>query len=172
MAVALMERQCDVYTRKLAKTCKTTGLNLQLFLRSCFTCLSVFPSSAQGGDLLARRRHAAPFSYRRHYQQEGLPHPLHEHQVPGEPSYEEMTSHAHTVTLTFTMATRKVQHVPSSRTHRQMRTFVAICQPPEEDDTHVNICLPLRLHTGHRTLRWDRKNKDTIKNVGDVLMIE
>lgn len=37
------------------------------------------------------------------------------------------------------------------------RTDVDACQQREEDDTYVNICPPLWLHTGRRTLRWDRK---------------
>lgn len=53
-----------------------------------------FLSSATGGHLLAWERHAHPLSQRRHNQQEGLPPPLPERQVPGEPSHQEMTSHA------------------------------------------------------------------------------
>lgn len=149
-------------------------------LRNCLTCLSVFPSSAQGGDLLAWRRHADPFSYWRHYQQEGLPHPLHEHQVPGEPSYQEMTPHtacdlwplcSHTtVTLTVTMATRKVQHVPSSWIHSQMWTFVDIRQPLEEDVRDVNICLPLV--APHKRQEKQRNIKMSFTKGGDVLTID
>lgn len=119
-------------------------------LRICFTCCSVFTSSAQRGDLLTRRRYAHPLPQRRHNQQEGLPHPLHEHQVPGEPSHQEMTSHTArdlwplcsptTVTLTFTMAKRKAQPVPSSQTHGQTWTLASSGRKTILTWTFVPLC--------------------------------
>lgn len=66
------------------------------------------PPTAPGAHLLARRRPAHPLPQRRHNQQEGLPPPLHQHQVPGEPPHQEMTSRSRPATYDLCAAPASV----------------------------------------------------------------